>query len=61
VYVPMLAGEAGHGRDTASPRLTCAWRLDVTEFPAGFGHNCGALSVTRRRMKMEGVQDPDGH
>jgi hypothetical protein len=33
----------------------------VTEFPAGIGHNGGAASVTRRRMKMEGVQDPDGH
>jgi hypothetical protein len=41
--------------------LTCARRPDVAEFPAGFGHNLGTLSVTRRRKKMEGVQDPDGH
>src|SRR6266513_4365338 len=46
-----LAGPR-HGR--CDP--TCARRPDVTEFPAGFGHNCGVLSVTPRRMKMRGCR-----
>jgi len=43
---PRGMARARHGGVT----LTCAQRLDVAEFPAGSGHNCGAPSVTGRRM-----------
>jgi hypothetical protein len=58
---PVIAREVAAATTRRRHPVTCAWRPDVTEFPAGFGHNCGAQSVTRWRMKMEGVQDPDGH
>ncbi len=46
VIRPREALEAQH--DLPEPPPTCARSRDVTEFPAGIGHNRGAPSVTRK-------------
>ena len=52
-----------HAHDTH--RAACARRANVTEFPAGFGHNHGLQSVTsratKRRTTYGGGKNHHGH
>jgi hypothetical protein len=74
VHDPSATRGAGHGcgpdlckrgRDRPWPRLTCAEPGNVTEFPAGIGHNRGFLSVTSARRGAPDLEEeggrPDGY